>query len=411
MLWLWLLLSLSSAPARDVDTVIPPSAVFRAVPVEAQPRGVQQQRVFEDMKAQKVRGIAVKLADGTVLNIVGRRQLKLQIQSMPDAVLLAAQLGLNHVAAGETGRMIGVHDKLGAVPARIARTTPGAIQVALGPAIEDQREDAPDVVTLRDELGLATLSASGSSWDAASRWLVHDAFGMLDDREREMLRGLTLHRQPEPSGRYLVEGSRRAPANYSHVGRECRIELYDRALAPAETFYGSLKRLHPEASVVILHELGHALAWADTCQAYRAAKQLEAELSRTRDTLNAAVRDYNEAVRVHKESKARADFERAEALGEEVERLRARHAELQATHLPMAKGANREASRVAAALYELLQARHPEALEVTSDPEQLFADFFARFALHPAGLKASHPEVFAWFDTDQHVSPAADQAP
>ncbi len=134
------------------------------------------------------------------------------------------------------------------------------LSVALGPATDLRPRGDVDGSTIVARYGIEAVRDGEARWTPAERVLLDRALATLDERELRAIRGVPFVRNTRQHRRLKVP---HAAWYEMDPGGRARIVVLDGAFGHTESgFVGSPTAPEPPSSLVVLHEVGHALTRA-----------------------------------------------------------------------------------------------------------------------------------------------------
>lgn len=288
----------------------------------------------------------------------------------------------------------------------VRRDLEGGILIVKGgpPLALDGPDPRPEELSARFGIG-PLLDAKDARWSARERRLLERALELLSPRELALVAGVSFAREKvHPRG--LVgrhaQGKRGAPSS---------VVIADRAFTPENgaQYVGSPEQAVPNAVFVILHEIGHVVAFEER-RRLRLRRDELSERHTGRSARTAALREEYRRGRVRA---AAADgsaelAQRLQQLQEELERsqaeLLAEAEQLEALRVEVARGGGlTSVEKIYGALPGALAG--PTAYG-RGNASEGFAEAFALYHLDPETLRWLAPDVHDWFAASAHLETA-----
>ncbi len=282
-------------------------------------------------------------------------------------------------------------------------------RLAYGDPIDDLIVAGRTAESLAAEYGLAPLVAGPDrTWERRSVALLSQTLDLLDKDERHLLEGVAFKRVAAASAETIamidIRQGERMYAAFVVDGNSARIELYDHALSPASRFVGDPWDPKPDALRTLLHEIAHAIAFADFRAEATAFFKLvaEAEALHKKESahiehMNALVDQYN----ARPSRKVRATIQSMET------RLAAYEVEAEALRERIDAFApsisEKPTTAAAGAFEEILAGNQAPTWYGRRSIEEAFAECFSLYKADPAALERVLPDVYAWFESGDYL--------
>ena len=239
-----------------------------------------------------------------------------------------------------------------------------------------------------------TIEKGNKDWSDSEVQDLKAALGKLDAAEAQKLTGYHFIRWTNAVDRLKLDPT------YKDFGKgECglhelslatpevdKISMYDGCWGDPEAKSETMAGL-PIGQASLLHEIGHAMAFAE----YRKAWE---DVDRATKAYNQAIDEYNAADSAKAQAKLQPKVDRLDkAMQDANDRLTA------------AKG------RAQSELAELLAGKPALTEYSKTDPDEALADAFVIYKGDPAGLKKVNPKLFNWFARHGEWTPAKATTP
>ncbi len=226
---------------------------------------------------------------------------RLERKGTPAAVMWEPNGALGETSRAERGALLSILSRklVGAevdvlvpdpdgtsTPVSVAWDLSGLVTFETGPAVQSLVDETMTVEKLKAQFEVGDFIDLDAKWDGPSLSLVQQALSSLSKEELALVKGL-------PFRRVKAEGGHRA--KYERGDETNWINVYDWAfLFSREMFTGSALAPRPEALIVMLHELGHALSDARFREKGVLSKAAADEYKRRLPESDAAANAYNE---------------------------------------------------------------------------------------------------------------------
>jgi hypothetical protein len=323
---------------------------------------------------------------------------KVRVHTGPDASYVARQLNARAFtigrdvmfAAGQYAPETAEGEKL------LAHELTHVVQQGGGERTKISREPAGDVVqrpagpeqTLQDKYKI-TIESGNKNWSKDDLGYLESALARLSKKEAAVLEGYRFIRWTTKEDRADVDKTYKDPGKeecgFHEPGADnktFKISMYDKCFGgPSDTKYDV-----PNAVFEILHEIGHAVQWAEQRQAWDLYKQAEVDHNKAVASHKEAADSYNDATPAD-QRKLKANLDKLEAKANKLD-LAFRAAENQ---YEAAKKRNlNEFSKLVAGKADLMDYSQPNAFEALPDA-------FAAYHANPRRLQEANPELYKWF--------------
>lgn len=231
--------------------------------------------------------------------------------SQVERLAVWAVLGSDHALGAEADLMLPEDDLW--VPASLWRDR-AVVVVQRGSPRSDILQPGPSAEALMERFGIGPLVDVDVSWTPISRGLLEQGLELLTEEELAYLEGVAFERSRRASAEVVEETGLTDPAAAYHIDDDGPVvSIYDAALEPGFRSVGPVDRPSHPGLLAVLHEIGHAVAFAPSWAQQRDFLARVEELERR----GAA---YNERVRRLEADKASLD-ERGLRFNDRVDRL------------------------------------------------------------------------------------------
>ncbi len=391
-LWLGIALAL---PTPYVET--------RELVLESSERDPTLQELRSTLaSALQDKGIRKLLRQGPDGSVTPVRPAKLTAEES-----MACLIIISHKKLGaEADLFVTVGEK--ATPVTVWWNTPREMQLASGPPPDNLFPAGPSASALKKSYAIGELQEVDRTWEPEARGLLDRALGQLSVEERSLINDLPYIRRRAPTAftksRINNPADGQLQATYTSDRHGSRIEVYDDAFLTSRRFAGEPGDPQPASLGVLLHEIGHAIAWSSTRRLVETSDAIVAEhkqkgvafetLSTKRDVKIAEYHRTNSAKTL---KEIRQMEEQLHQLQAEGDALAARSDEI-AQRVERRKG-----SPAAIALSKVVAITESPTWYGKTSVEEHFAECFALFHLDPRALERASPLAFKWFSEGRHL--------
>ena len=294
------------------------------------------------------------------------------------------------------------------VPVTVWRESANILVFRRGATVAPQTHPVLTREAVQREFGVERFINSERRWDSPALALVAEALGHLSPAERAAISDVPFRRVPAPRPSTLKRLDRpdgdSVLAMYIHDSWGPRIEVYDHGVTRRGWFVGEPDNPRPAATLVMLHELAHAVAYSRYRQQYqRLVTDIETHVAFS-EAAQAEAEAQFEYIRTHRDLRTQKGRKHLDAAASRLRTVilenRATLAELKAELEALDK---QDITPPAATLRSLLGEQGAPTFYGRYSPEEAFAECFALFHADPAALRRARPAVYEWMAAGGHL--------
>lgn len=408
----WILCLLSWTSIQDVSAAAPKNYYETRVLQfpKRLPSGDLRAGVMDAAKAQKLRLIRVREADGTFITLFPDSGLNPSVSKQVLAILsmalgtglTGAELDLLLPTEGGQRRPFSLHWDVSKRSILVSVGTPMTVfplhaQARLTPQIRRTEQ----------------TTFKGKGWTTEGRRLVNAARARLSKEERVFIQDVPFARQGKPSakmrGRVQTKDKRYRTMNavYSETESGARVIVFDSTFDETQQFAGDTGSPQPASLLTVVHEMAHGFARYPARKKMEEHRRLHRTFETKRKAFNRDVKDRNQWVKARKRTMTEQGVQKLKAwdtrLSAQERTLTRMKKGLKRSQNAIEQSAGRE-SRAARALRRVLkdESRAP-TLYGRLSMEEAFAECFALYHIDPKALRRTSPSVHAWFQQGGHI--------
>jgi hypothetical protein len=289
-------------------------------------------------------------------------------------------------------------------PVSVVWDPSGVVAFETGANVSSLVDETMTAEKIKAQFDVGEFIEVDAKWDGATYSLVYQSLSLLSKEELALVRGL-------PFRRVKSEGIHRA--KYERGDETNWISLYDAAfLFSKEMFTGAAATPHPEALIVIVHELGHALADARFREKGLISKAAAAEYKKRQPEADALAAAYNEkaaALGPKPSAKGAAELKALDAALTKAKAendARFKEADRLVKQMLANDRANQQGRPAEKALAAVLPLKQSPTRYGKGSLKEHFAECFTIFKNDPAALRRISAAAADWFATGMHVTVA-----
>lgn len=378
---------------------------FDSPPLVETDRSIMVRHLDSVLESQKLKKITMVTPDKGVQSLYPRDETSPGTTDwIPLPLLFTAYFVLDAKYRGLEIDLWAKTEAEGFTPVSAIHDLDGTVRLEMGTPVREltpSPEDLPTKESLRARYQVGPIDDGDRSWQPLELYSLAQALSLLHPDELAVLRGVRFVRNARSLDASKRGSKHKIRATYfgtirgEAAKKDAReIHLFDaNAASDSALFIGEPSRPLPIPTMVLLHEIGHAIADYVRIDAYRTYNELTDSYNLQVDKWNASLRDPNvtESARTEQSEQFELSKKRMKESSE---------------YLAMVK--QRYKQDLGPVLTAFQTVRGPDKGPTDygqTDLEESFAECFALAKADPQALRRIYPALPDWFATYEHLGP------